>query len=73
MIRSPVDIKNSNFWERANQQNPTISNQTKRTIIVIGDSKSGKTSFIKLLRGDYDLQSKPTNFIDYFTMKKQGI
>jgi polynucleotide 5'-kinase involved in rRNA processing len=55
MIRSPVDIKNSNFWERANQQNPTISNQTKRTIIVIGDSKSGKTSFIKLLRGDYDL------------------
>lgn len=62
MIRSTIDIKNSNLWENANQKTSPISNTAKRTIIVLGDNKTGniqlilgKTSFIKLLRGDYDL------------------
>jgi hypothetical protein len=34
---------------------------------------AGKTSFIKLLKGDFDLESKPTRLIDYFITKKQGV
>lgn len=32
----------------------------------------GKTSFIKLIKGDFDLDAKPTRLIDFYTMKKQG-
>lgn len=44
MIREPMDIKNSNVWENANNQNQPILNQSRRTVIVIGGPKSGNCS-----------------------------
>lgn len=41
MIRDPNEIKNSNIWQKAIKENQPNVNLTKRTIIVIGDSKSG--------------------------------
>jgi hypothetical protein len=32
----------------------------------------GKTSFIKIIKGDIELDAKATRLIDYFTMKKSG-
>ncbi len=37
MIRDPIDIKNSNVWEKAGKPNQLNLNQDKKTIILLGD------------------------------------
>lgn len=37
MIRDPIDIKNSNVWEKALKANEGLLSLEKRTVIVIGD------------------------------------
>lgn len=62
MIRDFSDIKNSNVWENNTKTTQPQLNPPKRTIIVLGDhqtgnqsKKLGKTSLIKLIKGDFDL------------------
>lgn len=86
MIRDVKEIQNSNLWQDTRKQIETkpskqiqITNQeaNQNILIVLGDRSAGniflrlgKSSFIKIFKNDFDLETKPTHLVDYSLIKR---
>ena len=68
MIREVREIEESMLWEETGRQMAARGKQEETdprrvVVFVVGDRSSGKSAVIKLLRNDFDPETKPNSLI----------
>ena len=74
MIREVREIEESMLWEETGRQMAARGKQEEAdprrvVVFVVGDKSAGKSAVIKLLRNDFDPETKPNSLIEYWPSK----